>query len=274
MNLVVGSTSQLSRYFPDDNHVKVSSRDIDISSLTSRTWDAVYICFAEQRTYLANSTEQEIKDLFWKTNVGKTLAAIEALHKVSNKIVYYSTAELWNNTNGPVNVTDSFCYHSNSYTESKREITDVLKDKKKYPKVSILYPFNFNSIHRGDQYLFGKIFGSILSKRPIIIGDVSYYREMLHPSMIVDASMKCKEGVDEIVGSGRVVFVKDFIKLLYGKLNLIYEDFVTEQVTSPSIYRRNIFYAQRQTDTYSVDVMLDRTTKELIQYGVQDASHS
>jgi hypothetical protein len=97
---------------------------------------------------------------------------------------------------------------------------------------------------------------------------------MLHPSMIVDASMRCKEGVDEVVGSGRVVFVKDFIKLLYSRMGLKYEDLVTEQVTNPSIYRRNIFYASNQTDTYSVDAVLDETVKELLEYGVRNASHS
>ena len=137
MNLVLGSTSQLSRYFPD-NYAKVSARELDLDALTKTRWDAVYICFAEQRTYLANALDENTRNLFWNTNVDKTLGIIERLQEVTDKIVYYSTAELWNNTSGPVNVTDSVSFHKNNYTDSKWHITQILRDKKKYPKVSVL----------------------------------------------------------------------------------------------------------------------------------------
>ncbi len=262
MNLVIGNTSQLSYYFPDD-YTKVSSREVDMDSLCTTKWDSVYICFAEQRTYLANSTDETVKNLFWDTNVSKTLAMIERLKSVSKKVVYYSTAELWNRTNGPVNVTDAFSYYENSYTSSKRQITDILKDKDKYPNVSILYPFNFNGIHRSEKYLMGKIFWSIQNMERITIGDVYYYREMLHPSMIVDASLRCDAGKDEIIGSGRLVYVRDFIQALYRKFGLRYNDFVTEEITSESIYRKNIFYSSMKNDKYNVDSLLDMTVSEL-----------
>jgi nucleoside-diphosphate-sugar epimerase len=262
MNLVLGSTSQLSRYFPD-NYAKVSARELDLDALTKTRWDAVYICFAEQRTYLANAIDENTRNMFWNTNVDKTLQIIERLQEVTDKIVYYSTAELWNNTSGPVKVTDPVSFHKNNYTESKWHITQILRDKEKYPKVSILYPFNFNSIHRGDQYLFGKIFKSIVNKQPVTIGDVQYYRELLHPQMVVDASINATAGVDEIVGSGRVVYVKDFIELLYMYSGLSYNDMITEDNTKESIYRKNIFYSALRNEQYDVDRLIDLTLNEL-----------
>ena len=54
-NLVIGNTSQLAYYFPDD-YEKISSRNIEFKN---ENYDRVYICFAEQRTYLKNN-----RDLF------------------------------------------------------------------------------------------------------------------------------------------------------------------------------------------------------------------
>lgn len=262
MNLVLGSTSQLSQYFPD-SYAKVSSRELDVDTLSKTHWDAVYVCFAEQRTYLANAIDENIRNLFWNVNVDKTLSIIERLQEVTDKVVYYSTAELWNKTHGPVKVTDSYLYHDNNYTRSKHQITEILKNKQKYPKVSILYPFNFNSIHRGEQYLFGKVFKSIINREPVTIGDVYYYRELLHPKMVVDASIDVEAGIDEIVGSGRTTFVKDFIELLYTCYGLSYNDLVTEQTSQESIYRKNIFYSAVRNEKYDVDRLIDLTLKDL-----------
>lgn len=262
MNLVLGSTSQLSRYFPED-YAKVSSREIDLEALTKTRWDAIYICFAEQRTYLANAVDENTRNLFWSTNVDKTLETIERLQEVTDKIVYYSTAELWNNTHGPVKVTDEFSYHGNNYTRSKHRITEILKNKNKYPKVSVLYPFNFNSIYRAEQYLFGKVFKSITNKTPTILGDVNYYRELLHPKMVVDASIKAEAGIDQIVGSGRVVFVRDFIELLYMYSGLSYNDMVKEDLTYESVYRKNVFYSAIRDESCDVDRLIDLTLKDL-----------
>ena len=43
-NLVIGNTSQLSKYFPDD-YRKISSRNINDNDLHGK-WDSVYITFA------------------------------------------------------------------------------------------------------------------------------------------------------------------------------------------------------------------------------------
>ena len=147
-SLVVGSTSQLARYLPRD-FVHISSRDIDTAALRRDEWDDAYICFAEQRTYLASDPSDDVRRMFHHTNVEKTLEVIDALHPVCRKILYFSTAELWNARSGPVHPSDGYAFHRNHYTESKERISLILRDKSRYPKVSVAYPFNFNSVHRG-----------------------------------------------------------------------------------------------------------------------------
>jgi membrane-associated HD superfamily phosphohydrolase len=70
-------------------------------------------------------------------NVQKTLDVIDNLKEVSNKIVYYSTAELWNNTTGPIHLNDPFCFYKNIYTDSKRIVSEILRDKEKYSNIFI-----------------------------------------------------------------------------------------------------------------------------------------
>ena len=50
-NLVIGNTSQLSYYFPED-YVKVSSREIDYDFILSENWNRVFICFGESRKFI------------------------------------------------------------------------------------------------------------------------------------------------------------------------------------------------------------------------------
>ena len=62
-NLVIGSTSQLSNYFPP-NYEKISSRDIDFDKIRKKTYESIYLLFAEQRTFINESL-----DFFNKTNI-------------------------------------------------------------------------------------------------------------------------------------------------------------------------------------------------------------
>lgn len=248
MNLVIGNTSQLSRYFP--NHfVKISSRNID-DSIFKQKWERVYLCFAEQRTYIAKD------NLFKQVNVDYTKQIIEKL-KCDN-IIYYSTAELWNNTVGEVDINSSFSYHSSDYVSSKEEITNYIKQN--YNHAFIAYPFNFNSIYRQPPFLFGKVFHSIINKQKIEIGDTYYYRELLHPSFVVQESMNQND--HKIIGTGRVFFVNDIIRLLYASFKLEYEEFVIEDLTKPSIYRKNIFYAKYDKKLTDKNLEMYRITRE------------
>ena len=52
-NLIIGNTSQLSYYFPED-YVRISSRNIDYDSLSNENWDRVFLCFGESRKYITD----------------------------------------------------------------------------------------------------------------------------------------------------------------------------------------------------------------------------
>jgi nucleoside-diphosphate-sugar epimerase len=248
MNLVIGKTSQLAQYFPS-NYVKISSRDIP-RSIFDQEWDRVFICFAEQKTY-------NIKDSsFDDVNYTYTRSIIEKLK--ANKIIFYSTAELWNNTCGPVNLNTPYNYHKTDYVASKEKITEFIKHN--YKNVIVAYPFNFNSIYRLPPFLFGKIFDSIVNKKRIEIGDTYYYRELLHPSFIVNETLYISE--HKLIGCGKLTFINDFIRKLYSAFDLRYEDYIIENIKEPSVYRKNVFYNETRCD-YGECNLLDVLIKEL-----------
>ena len=124
-NLVIGNTSQLARYFPD-SYVKISSRNIDIEFLKSQKWDSVYICFAEQKTYKCiDSDFDDINFTYTKTILEKLKAT---------RIVFYSTAELWNNCVGEIDLNTPYFYHKTDYVSSKEKITNFIKNN--YTKIN------------------------------------------------------------------------------------------------------------------------------------------
>lgn len=239
-SLVVGSTSQISHYFPK-GFSRVSSRDY--GSALEGEWDSVYLCFGENRTYLADSTDPDVAKRFHEVNCDKTVEAVEAFMPRCRRVVVYSTAELWNDWSGPVNTNTPFQFKPNHYILSKYNLTMELLDKKKYSNVSIAYPFNFNGIHRSGDFLFGKVFASIIQGHKIELGDTYYYRDILHPSMAAIESTRHAVGKDFMIGSGRVLFVNDLIRSLYSAFGMRYEDMVTERISAQAHYRYRIFYS-------------------------------
>jgi hypothetical protein len=227
-DLLIGNTSQLSHYFPSCIK-KISSRNID-KNIFEQTWNRVYICFAEQRTFKKEDL------LFDKINFEYTKNIIQNLK--AKTIIYYATAELWNNTVGEINIELPYNYHYSDYVASKEKITNFLKIH--HPNVKIAYPFNFNSKYRMPPFLFGKIINSIAEQKKIILGDTYYYRELLHPSFIVNQSLK--QDNDQIIGTGKLIFINDFIRSLYAAFNMNYDEYVQEDLQQHSIYRKNIFY--------------------------------
>ena len=128
-----------------------------------------------------------------------------------------------------------------------------------YDKVIIIHPFYFNSVHRNKYFLFGRIFDSIINKKKIEIGNTYYYRDMVHTKYMVDKSIESI--TDNIVGSGRLYFVNDFIRDLYKHFDMNYDYFVKEKIdddTRPT----NIFYS-KQTNIYTYQQLLDDTTKDI-----------
>ena len=247
-NLVIGNTSQLSYYFPND-YIKISSRDINF---TEEQYDRVYICFAEQRTYITDD-----KNLFYDTNINYTLKVIDHFYKYCNKIIIYATSELWNKHNGFINMDTPFNYKSTDYIDTKMLLIQYVKYKYR-DKIIILYPFNFNSVHRKHGFLFYKIFDSIIYNKKIEIGDTYFYRELLHPKFVVEQSINSE--TDTIIGSGRLTFVNDFIRNLYSYFNMNYDDYVYENLSNKS--QNSIFYLESKHVLYNE--LFDDTISELV----------
>jgi nucleoside-diphosphate-sugar epimerase len=229
-NLVIGDTSQLAYYFPD-HFIKISSRDIP-ELIFDQEWETVFICFAEQRTYLIDA------DCFNKINFDYTINVIKKIKAL--KIVYFSTAELWNNCIGEIDAKMAFNYHVSGYVRSKQLITEYLRSLN--DNIIIIFPFNFNSIYRKPPFLFGKVIDSIINRKVIDIGDTYYYRDLLHPSDLVSYSLEAN--IDTVVGGGELIFINDFIRDLYSAFDMSYENYVNENISEKSIYRKNIFYSK------------------------------
>ena len=149
MNLVIGSTSQLAHYFPED-YEKISSRNIDFAYLKSKVWDSVYITFAEQRIY-----EPGID--YIGPNYIDTLRIINELLHRSEKIVCYTSCELWSVLSGTISLDTKPNFNlSNEYTISKLLLLNKIKELRTinsaYNKVVFVHPFYFNSVYRHSEH--------------------------------------------------------------------------------------------------------------------------
>jgi len=254
-NLVIGDTSQLSFYFPSD-YIRTSSRNIDFNFLRSKKWNKVFICIGENRKFLSDTNE------FEKINYKLVLKLVDVLKDYSNKVIVYSTCELWNKYNGPIDLNMLPDFYKTPYLESKYKLYKFIIDNE-YSNVIILFPFNFNSVFRSVDFLFGKIFHSINNKKKITIGDTYFYRDLIHPKFVVSESIIAE--THKIVGSGRLVFVNDFIRDLYNHFNLRYEDYVTEE---RDLYKEysviNEYYLRSDLSKYSYKILLEETINDII----------
>lgn len=254
-NLVIGNTSQISHYFPE-NYIKISSRNIDFNFLKSIKWDSVYLCFGESKKYSLND------NLYEYVNFTLTINLINNLKEISEKIVVFSTCELWNKYNGQISINLPFDFFETKYTISKFKVTNEILKNDVYPNVKIVYPFNFNSIHRSNDFLFGKIFDSIINKKKIEIGDTYFYRDIIHPKYVVEKSIECKNHT--IVGSGRLTFVNDFIRDLYKNFSMDYDEFVIENLSNYFEYeKRNEYYLNSKSCEFKYEDLLNFTISDI-----------
>jgi nucleoside-diphosphate-sugar epimerase len=269
-DLLIGNTTQLSYYWDKycDNNTKIiSSRNIDLSYIKSQKWNRIYIAFAEGRTFLKDAP-------FYDVNVTYTLNLINEIKDYCKNIIYYSTTELWNKCNGPINIETVFNYDiTSTYIYSKSKVTRELLYNDKYKNVIILYPFSFNSPHRKESnFLFSKVFDSIINKKRIILGNIDYYRELLHPKFVIEQSNKAT--THQIIGSGRVVYVKDFIKDLYDYSFKDYDQYIEEDKNNIYKGKQNIFYLDSSECLYSYEDLLLDTINDIFdiefenEYGV------
>jgi nucleoside-diphosphate-sugar epimerase len=254
-NLVIGNTSQLSYYFPN-NYIKLSSRKLNYKNLYEEKYDRVYLCFADQRTYIEKN-EQDFIDI----NYTYTLEVINFFKNISNKVIVYSTSELWNNVEGPVDVNMPYNYNYSPYIKSKQILCDHINSLKiYYPNIIILYPFNFNSPYRKEGYLFGKIFDSIINEKVIEIGNTDFSRDLIHPSYVVEKSIIAEK--DDLIGGGNLININKFIKDLYKIMNMDYDYYVKiNGKYNLSLKRKEFFYKTENKCSY--ESLLDKTIKDI-----------
>ena len=255
-NLIIGGTSQLSYFFPDD-YKRISSRDLDINYLRYNKWDSVYITFAEQRVHLNDMD-------FITPNFIYTRDILENLVGSSKKIVIYTTCELWNNRIGCVYPDeDPYYTYANDYCLSKEKLMNYIKDKRLHgwwKNVIMIHPFNFNSTYRRPDFLFGKVFSSLINKVPIEIGNTYFYRDMVHTKYMVDRSIRATG--DEMVGSGRLFFINDFIRDLYKYFGMNYDKYVKDNNVTSSRHSQKLYYSQ-QDKIYTYDMLLKDTIEDI-----------
>jgi nucleoside-diphosphate-sugar epimerase len=255
-SLVIGSTSQLSYYFPEE-YVRISSRDIDFNSIIDKLWDRIYVCVGESRKFL-----DDVR-IYDQINFELTLNIIDKLKHCCRSLIIYSSCELWNQYDGPISLSLDFNFYSTPYLQSKYKLSKyILNNKEKYGNVNIIYSFNFNSVQRNNNFLFGKIFDSIINKKVVEIGDTYFYRDIIHPSYVISESIKACE--HKLVGSGRLTFVNDFIRDLYSHYNLKYEDYVIENFSKFNEYsKRKEYYLKSNACLYSYADLLKNTIKDI-----------
>lgn len=261
MNLVIGGTSQLAQYFPKD-YIRISSRDIDFSYLKNHSWDAVYITFAEQRIYDHNID-------YITPNYLYTFQIINSLLENSNKIVCYTTCELWNELSGYIalDTPPRFYPLNHEYIISKlllwNKILEMRKFDNLYNKVIFMHPFYFNSVHRNEYFLFGKIFNSIIKKQKIQVGNLNFYRDMVHAKFVVEQSIKQTQ--DSMVGAGKLFNVRDFVIDLYRSNELDFDSLVQENICNVS-GKDKLIMAKVPWD-YKYEYLLSDTQAELEKLG-------
>ena len=255
-SLIIGNTAQLSYYFPEE-YERISSRNINLDFYKDKFYDRIFFCFGENRTFIEKAT-----DIFTEINVFYTIKLVKFFTQRCNKLIVYGTSELWNNCEGAINIKTLPNFNKSPYIDSKAIMTIAVHqlqyDEEIYKNVLVLHPFNFNSFHRKGPFLFGKIFDSILNKKHIEIGDTYFYRDLVHPKHVAERSILANE--DEIVGSGRLTFVNDFIRDLYKYYELDYDQYVTENMNNNLKVKRKIYYLQSKEHLNSSlfeDTLLD-----------------
>lgn len=237
-NLIIGNTSQISSFFPL-SYDRISSRDIDFYKFKNEKYDRVYITFAEQRTFNKDLSESD----FLSVNVDLTSKVIDFFSKISNKVIVYGTAELWNNHNGPITINTPINYKYSPYVKSKEVLYElILKNKSlgDWKNVIIIHTFNFNSLQRKSGFLFYKIFNSLTKNEIVNVGNLNINRDIIHPKYLVSKSLIVNE--DCIVGSGKLTNVDLFISDLFNYYGKDYKEFIISDRSLTSNHVGNQFW--------------------------------
>lgn len=242
MNLIVGNSSQLYPYFleMDPKIVGISSRSIDTPSFKEDQFDKAFLTFAEQRTFL----NQDLK-FFTDVNVDYTMDVIVRLSPFVKTFIVYSTSELWNGYSGGITRDMPYNYSGSLYIKSKEMMEYRINLLRQFGvDIKIVYPFNFNSPYRKPGFLFSKFIDVILYNKKITVGDLDFERDITHPREIVKASLTTNK--DIIVGSGKLINVRQFYIDLLAKFSIIYSDYVTEEINMFANIREPYYLSTEQ----------------------------
>jgi nucleoside-diphosphate-sugar epimerase len=251
-DLVIGNTSQLSYYFPE-NFKKISSRNINFEEINKVNYNNIWLTFAEQRTFLEEAQ-------FIDVNLTYTLDVINKIKNNCNRIYIFSTSELWNQYEGPIHLSLPFKYDYTPYIKSKELLcNEILSDKDKYENITIIYPFNFNSVYRKPGFLFYKIFNSIINKTKEEIGNIDFNRDLIHPEILIRESIKSES--DRIIGSGNLFNVKKFVEDIFLGLNLDINNHIIFGESNFLNNKRSEYYNKEKLCSY--EDMLRITISEL-----------
>lgn len=262
MDLVIGSSSQLAQYFPDD-YVKISSRNIDFNYLKNNQWGSVYITFAEQRIYDKN-IDYDYPNFYLPIKI------IDAVLENSKKIVCYTSCELWSGLYGyhKVSIDTPPNYNlNNGYAITKALLFKTIKSHREhhdlYKKVIFIHPFYFNSVYRSEYFLFGKIFKSIVNKEKITTGNLGFFRDMVHTGFAVKKSIEANH--DTMMGSGNLFVVRDFIADLYKLNGMDFNEYVVEDKSQASIHNGRKLCADVPWN-YTYENLLEDTQNDIENY--------
>lgn len=251
MNLIIGNKSQAAAYFPE-RYERMSSRNIESVDIRKK-YDSVYISFAEQRTF-----DQSLKETdFMEVNVEYTSRIIEMFQGRANRIVLFGTAELWNNCSGPISIETKIDYKYSPYIKSKDALWEKIRNKREHgswQNAVIVHPFNFNSIHRREGFLFHKIFDSIINETIHEVGNINLDRDIIHPSFLIEKTLSCSE--DMIVGSGKTTNIRCFISDIFEGFGMRMEDFIKERDMT-SYHHGNRFWLES-------DIIYDRLLEDTL----------
>lgn len=262
MNLVVGNSSQLFPYFQnyDSNILGVSSRNFSVNDVRDMEIDRCFLLFAEQRMHLNESLS-----FYTQINVDYTLNIIEQLKRNTKTFIVYLTSDLWDLCEGEITLDTPFKNRGTPYAISKailKEKIDELRLRENMD-IKIIYPFNFNSPYRREQFLFYKFLDVIINKNKIQVGDLNFERDIIHPKIVVDRSFNCVG--DEIVGSGVLTNVKTFYYNILNYFGIDYNEFVVEDMNIHQNTRKTFYY---KTENKYFNLLND-TIDDILKYKKQ-----
>jgi hypothetical protein len=240
-NLIIGDTSQLSSYFPAD-FVRISSRNIDYEFIESKKWKRAYLLFAEQRTYLKESVK-----FYSDCNVNHTLSVLDKICPFCDEVIVFLSADLWSCYEGPVDFSMPIKYIHSGYLESKEILYNRIQEKRRtsYSNVIFVSPFNFNTPGRNENWLFGKIYQSLLQKTKVTVDCIDFCRDFVHPSIVVKKAIETTK--DCLVGSGFLVNMKDFFESIFSEKGLKIDNYVYVRNLS---CKNKLYYNKEKLDTY------------------------